>query len=334
MKNLINCPICDGNAVLSASKKNRSFRKENFELNELYYKCSDCKEEFTTTEIDEVNVSNVYNQYREKYKIPTPEQLTLLKEKYGLSSSLFSSILGFGVNQFSNYEKGELPNESNGNLLSLAVDPSEFLKLVERKKDILKPKQFSKIKKKLEELIEDDDDWVSLRKINFVEFEFPDRFNGFTTPSFAKFSNMVVFFINNAPFKTRLNKLLFYSDFTYFKYFGKSISGLKYAAIPNGPVPNDYEMKFGLLSQENILSTELTVINKEEVDKFVSQDEFNPAIFSETEIDVLLKVFNHFQYKKTQEIIDISHEEEGWKANIEKRNLISYLEYAPLLKAI
>lgn len=145
---------------------------------------------------------------------------------------------------------------------------------------------------------------------------------------------MVVYFLENAPFKTRLNKLLFYADFSYFKYFGKSISGLQYAAIPKGPVPDNYDLKYTLLFNENILSTELLTINANEVEKFVALEKFKEEYFDESEIQMMQTVLDHFRYKKTQEIIDISHKESAWKDNVKQRELISYLDYAPLLKEI
>jgi hypothetical protein len=44
---------------------------------------------------------------------------------------------------------------------------------------------------------------------------------------------MVVFFTESMqPWKTKMNKLLFYSDFLMFKQTGFSISGIQYRAIP------------------------------------------------------------------------------------------------------
>lgn len=335
MKKIIECPMCDGTAKLYSEKKTRIFRKEEFEITEYFYLCNKCNEEFTTTDSDEVTISQVYNQYREKYKIPSPEQLTLAKEKYGLTSASFSNILGFGVNQFSNYEKGEVPNESNGNLLSLAMDTEEILKLLERRKELFSANQYNRISNRLREIIEEKNRIrYDLKQINFSTTEYPNKYNGFTIPSFDKFANMVIYFLENAPYKTRLNKLLFYADFGYYKYFGKSISGLTYAAIPKGPVPNDYELKFSILFKEDILNTELTLINENEVEKLCATKNFNSELFNKDEISSMEEVLNHFRYKKTGEIIEISHEEQGWKDNIEKKELISYLDYAPLLKEI
>ncbi len=333
MKKLIECAICDGTASLTFEKRERSFRKQEFTVFESFYKCSSCGEEFTTTESDEVSINQFYNQYREKYRIPTPEQLTMLKEEYGLNSKSFSTLLGFGVNQFSHYEKGELPNESNGNLLSLCIDPSEVIKILERRKEVFSENRYKKVFQKLTQLIHKNKRF-DLKNKYFVQNEFPNKFNGYTIPSFDKFANMVIFFLSNAYFKTRLCKLLFYADFAYYKYYGKSISGMEYAAIKLGPVPEQFEIKFGLLAANNIITTELDITNDKENEKFVSQSEFKKDLFSVNELETLKLVVSHFQYKKTKKIILISHKEEGWKKNFQNKSLISYLDYAPLLKEI
>jgi len=42
-------------------------------------------------------------------------------------------------------------------------------------------------------------------------------------------------------YKAKLNKLLFYSDFGYYKKTGYSITGTSFRAIPLVPVPVSYD---------------------------------------------------------------------------------------------
>ncbi len=332
MKKVIDCPMCEGKAELNFEIKTRTFRKEKFILYEAFYKCDSCNEDFTNTEIDEYNVSQVYNQYREKHNIPSPEQLTKLKNTYGLNSTSFARLLGFGVNQYANYEKGEIPSESNATLLNICMRPKEVLTIVEDKKDLFSSNKYKNVRLNLLKLCDDEKkDKAHIYRSFFNENVVPNKFNGYSVPSFEKFANMVIYFIGSAPFKTRLNKLLFYSDFAYYKYFGKSITGLEYAAIPMGPVPEQYEMKFGLLANNNIISTAFENINGIEADKFVTQNSFAKELFNENELNIMEQIFNHFRYKKTEEIILISHNEKAWVKNKEGNNLISYPEYAPQL---
>ncbi len=57
-----------------------------------------------------------------------------------------------------------------------------------------------------------------------------------------KFSEMIIYISDlsndDSTFGlTKLNKLLFYSDFVHFAYHGTPISGQKYQKLPHGPAP-------------------------------------------------------------------------------------------------
>ena len=99
------------------------FRKETFEIVFQYYKCEDSEEQYTTTVLDEVNLNQVYNQYRDKFNIPFPDEILRIREKYGVSASRMAAILGFGTNSYRQYESGEMPSISNAKLIQLADNP-------------------------------------------------------------------------------------------------------------------------------------------------------------------------------------------------------------------
>jgi hypothetical protein len=61
----MNCAYCNGKAELIIKKTKKIFRKEEFEIFEHFYKCQKCSKEFTTDEIDNLDINQVYNQYRE-----------------------------------------------------------------------------------------------------------------------------------------------------------------------------------------------------------------------------------------------------------------------------
>lgn len=326
----VNCPHCDGKAELVLEKKKHTFRKEEFDIFQHFYKCIKCKSEFTNTELDEVNTNQVYNQYRGKYSIPFPYQLTSAREYYDLSAAKMAEILGLGINQYRLYENDEIPSQSHGTLLNLVIYTKDFRDIILRKKNTIRKSE--KIIIYLNKLIEEEkSSFFNLKKLLFNTSVIPNSYTGFTLPNFEKFSNMVLFFVKSASFKTRLNKLLFYADFANYKYYGKSISGSEYAAIQMGPVPDQYDFKFSLLANEQIISLELGTIKDNEVEKFNAQSRFNKDLFKSTEIDIMGYVLNHFKFKKTSEIIKLSHNELAWKNNKTGKKLINYSEYAPLL---
>ena len=113
------------------------FRKEEFKYFHLSYHCEDSEESFTTTELDELNLNQVYNQYRDKHNILFPDEILNVKNRFGLSANKMSQILGFGANSYRNYEKGEVPSMANANLIqTISEDSNVFRNLVVRSNDI------------------------------------------------------------------------------------------------------------------------------------------------------------------------------------------------------
>jgi hypothetical protein len=106
MKKIDECPFCEGQAILETQKRDLVYRKESFCINQYYYKCAKCKEEYTTNEADEVSLLQAQNQYRAEHFIPFIEQILKTRAKYDISSLKMSEILGLGANGYSNYEKG------------------------------------------------------------------------------------------------------------------------------------------------------------------------------------------------------------------------------------
>lgn len=331
MKLKLNCPYCDGFAELKNELHTVTYRKEEFSNFSFFYKCNNCGKDFSTTEIDDVNVNQIYNQYREKYSIPFPQQLTAIRENYNLSAAKMSEILGLGANQYRLYEGGEMPSSSTATLLSLIMNPKDFLEVILRKKEILKISD--RLIHHLGELIHQQKALSNdLKQIMFNSSLIPNHFTGFTISNFEKFANMVIFFLQDAFLVTRLNKYLFYADFLNFKRSGFSISGYNYAAITLGPVPQDYKTVYDILEEHNFITTVPYEIGFDTTEKFVQAKNFDGSLFTPMELESIEMVKQKLSPLKTDRIIDMSHEEPGWLANVDKRDLISYQKYAFFLK--
>ena len=52
-------PFTGGDAALCHEKQSFEFRKDNFEIVYHFYRCKDTNEEFTTTELDQLNMNQV-----------------------------------------------------------------------------------------------------------------------------------------------------------------------------------------------------------------------------------------------------------------------------------
>ena len=65
-------PFSNSEAVLKHEPATVKFRGETYKYVYYFYECPETHERFTTIELDEENVGQVYNKYREKYGIWKP----------------------------------------------------------------------------------------------------------------------------------------------------------------------------------------------------------------------------------------------------------------------
>ncbi len=58
--------------TLKREKRVMLFRKKEYSVHYHFYLCNESGEQFTSTELDEVNLVQVYNQYRDEYSFLSP----------------------------------------------------------------------------------------------------------------------------------------------------------------------------------------------------------------------------------------------------------------------
>src|SRR5690554_3373071 len=250
-------PITAKEMTLRIEKSILVFRKEEFEYFHKSYYCEDSGESFTTTELDEFNLNQVYNQYRDKHNIPFPDEIINFRELYSFNYADLTKVLGLGTNSYRNYEKGEVPSLAHSALLKAVINSSGTLKgLIKSNNDISETqrekflKNITKVEKQQE---------LNERKQSLIDYVFdfnflPDNFSGYKKPNFDKLVEMAVFFTEKmTPTSTKMNKLLFYADFLYYKSTGYSISGTRYVAHNHGPVPQKFRTLFDYLADEKLV---------------------------------------------------------------------------------
>lgn len=322
-------PITGKEMKLIKERRSMDYRKDAFEIVFHCFKCEDSEEQFTTTALDELNLNQVYNQYRNKFNIPFTDEIIRIRELYGISAAKMSEILGFGINSYRQYEAGEMPSSANAKLIQMVADPRHFIQMAELCTTI-DEKTKSKLIQKAQLILEERN--RNQLNLNFQAYLLGDQsadiYSGYRNPSFEKFTEMVVYFSERIePYKTKMNKLLFYADFLMFKHSYFSISGLRYSAINMGPVPNNFQSIFEYLVNQEIVeikTTEFPNGNTGEQFKAKKGRLFNAEIFTQQELQTLEKVANTFNNTKTNDIIELSHLELGWKENVETKSAISY----------
>ena len=320
-------PFTGGEVVLQKEHRTLNYRKEEFEVLYHFYVCQDSGEQFTDEELDGININQVHNQYRAKYGIPFPDEIIAIREKYGLSASKMAEVLGFGANVYRAYEAGEIPSVSNGKFLQQIKDANVFKSVLESSNQFEKD-ELEKIERKVDAVLKG---WSAF-ETHYEEFllgdKTPNEFTGYRSPHLEKVANMILFFAETVkPFKTKLNKLLFYSDFYHFKKTCFSISGARYKAIQMGPVPKNFGGIFDYAVDHNYINIDIVEFESGNVgEKFVpnGQKSFDRSLFIDSEIAALEEIATRFKRDSAKEIIDKSHKETAWKANVDGYREINY----------
>jgi len=314
-----------------------SFRKEEFNITSHYYFCAESGQRFTDDHLDNLNITQVYNQYREKYGIPFPDEIRQIRSMYDVSANKMSEILGLGPNSFRLYEAGEMPSVAIGRLLLSIKQPAEFIKQVRASSHLLSVKETRKFLATGEHLlqVQKSREWDLIFADKIFGSSIPCEFNGYRAPNLDKISNMIGYFNTVKQiqlYKTKLNKLLFYADFNAYQLSGYSISGMKYRAIQYGPVPSHFDSLYIKLCDDNQLSvSERRFENGHYGDEIQSKTVFDDSYFNDLEISVMNSVADMFGSVTTDKVVSESHEEPAWINNEADRSLISY-KYAFELK--
>jgi putative zinc finger/helix-turn-helix YgiT family protein len=321
------CPICNGKTKLETGKEREmGFRKENYKIYETYYECENCGEKLVDEKMGDKNIEQVHNQYREKHNLMFPVEITELREKYGIAKIKMSLVLGWGENTYANYEKGAIPNESHNFLMKLIEDPKQFLKLAESKKDLFGKIEREELVKKINKLINEK---IEIDWINYIWPKEIRSDTGYVKPDLGKFIHMVLFFLKNERlYKTKLNKLLFYSDFYFYKENACAISGSRYRASDFGPVPSEYDVIYNWLMKEDIIKVREEFNNLGVSESLYANTEFDKNLFNEKELATLEFVKKKFKNFSATMMKEYSHKEKAWKENEKSKSIIDYQKWA------
>jgi putative zinc finger/helix-turn-helix YgiT family protein len=326
------CPNCEKETELESVSTVESFevKGDTIPVEVKYFQCLDCHERFDDPKSEQDPLELVYREYRRRHGMLQPEEIKDFRKKYGLTQNELSLILGWGGATLSRYENGALQDETHEKTLRLVLEPRNLLKLILDSPEALLPDKRERLITELETLEKQSYSWERIMEERFGDYE-PSEFSGFKKLDLLKLSNAILFFCKEGIIKTKLNKLLFYSDFKYFKEYSTSITGVRYSRIDFGPAPDKYLLFFATLCENELLTIEEVFFGNDVTgEKYLAAIEPNLSIFSAGELKILATVKEYFKDFTARKISDFSHEESGYQKT-RHGYLISY-KHASTLK--
>ncbi len=117
---------------------------------------------------------------------------------------------------------------------------------------------------------------------------------------------------------TKLNKILFYSDFIAYKDLGHPITGVEYFALERGPAPKPLvPIRDEMVEEQDIAQAK---INSQH--RIVALRSPDLSEFSAEEIAIVDKVINYLRDKRAFMVSFLSHAFLGWQAAWEEGSKI------------
>ena len=262
---------------------------EQIEVNARILVCAECGEEFYCEELDNTTLVNTYNEYRRRHKLLLPEEIKQIREQYGLSQRGFAKLLNWGDKTICRYENGSIQDKAHNSLLLFLRKPENMRTYLTENEVSLDGKQKAKLLDAVEKL-EENTEYRKQKQFFDSFFSWvPCEDNGFKGFDYEKLCAMVLFFAHKSSelLKTKLMKLLNYSDMIFYKENGISMSGLKYVHFPYGPVPENFDILLRKMAADHIVHIEVVYENVYEKHQVIPECDIPENIFSEGELEVL-----------------------------------------------
>ncbi len=132
------------------------------------------------------------------------------------------------------------------------------------------------------------------------------------------YKNSVLYFMkycNNQYFHaTKLNKLLYYLDFVYFRDHKKSVTGDVYIHQGFGPVPSRVDEILAILKNEEAIDTSAVDYKDGELISFEFKDpkKLDESVFLQEQKKLLKQICDEFGNWSTDKIVAQTHLEAPW----------------------
>ena len=326
------CPICEKITELEVIREKNDFRirGEEIEVDVEYLRCLECNGEFEDPKSKEDPLEKAYREYRNRYNMMQSEEILDLRKRYSLTQRELSRLMGCGGATLSRYENGALQDDSHDRFLKLLKNPNNMQRLIITNGDFLPTEKRNRLLNELSASLSETCSLPELFKEIYGKYE-PDILSGFNHLHLDKLLESIKYFSLGGVLKTKLCKLLFYSDFKHFKDNAVSITGARYAHAHHGPVPDNYEYYFAtLIHDEKSISIEELDYGEYVGEKFVAEISPDLKVFSESELAVIEYVKRYFSSFNASKMRDFSHKEKGYNET-SNGELISY-EHAESLQ--
>ncbi len=310
------CEVCGRDVNTKVVKRKESFDicGEMIETDAQVLVCTECGEDLYCEEFDNNTLIGAYNEYRRRHRLLLPEEIKKIREQYDLSQRALAKLLNWGDKTIFRYENGSIQDKAHNSMLLFLRDPENMKTYLVENETALNERQKRRLLDIVDKLEQNEVYHREKLLSHLLTAKDPCEENGYRTFDYDKFCAMVLFFAHKSTelLKTKLMKLLNYSDMVFYKENGISISGARYIHLPYGPVPEHFDFLIGMMTEDHIAHIEVTYQNGYEKHQMVPEKAVVPGVLSEEELAVMEKISDRFKNFGSADISDYSHKEKGY----------------------
>ena len=332
----IYCPKCDERVETEVAEMlvSLTVRKIDVRARQLQAICPHCGEPIADEEISRANLESAFAAYRAEESLLSPEEIREAYAKYGLTQKSFAMLLNLGGATLSRYEHGALQTKQIDAAIRQVSRPENMLALIDKHVGEIPASQAESARRTARALIASEtndsafgDALIGNFRLDLSD-EAPNERNGFRRLDWNRVVQMAVFMATHCDMlgKVKLNKSLFYSDFSCFAETSCSMSGLVYARAPRGPIVDQYDALFGEMVRQGHLVEEQVFYGPVEAAIYKPNEEFDSDLFTNQESAILERVVSFVNgFETAAALSEYSHKERLWIETDDGRPL-SYLD--------
>jgi putative zinc finger/helix-turn-helix YgiT family protein len=151
MNKKIYCPMCeeDREARAQSVREEYEVRGEKITLDVPRLFCSTCGESVIDEAFGDPTL-HLYDEYRRRHGLLSPERIRQIREKYGLSRESFAVVCGMSPATLYRYESGSLQDDVHDSLIFLCDDPATMDRLVHHRQAKLSELQRNRFERAFE----------------------------------------------------------------------------------------------------------------------------------------------------------------------------------------
>lgn len=327
------CPYCEKPAPASLVEAvvSHSIKGVEVTVAAKLARCDICGNEFNSPELDQDLAAMALDAYRGKAGLLKPDQIREFRATFDLTQQELARLLGWGTTTLSRYENGAIQDEAHDRALRMIMRPETLLSELTERPDTLAPERREQVLERLRSrpYRQSAYQWF-IRE--YVGDYGPDIRSGYRAFAPERFKAMVLHFCKDPGVpRTKLNKLLWLADFYAFRENTASISGVRYAHLPFGPAPDNYDTLLAWLTGgEGALRLDEVELGLHDWEVLVSNEAPDYGLFSNRELAILAQVAEKFKDTTARVISELSHRDPGYEQTSDGE-IISY-EFAKRMR--